>query len=96
MLPHFVAQDFQEVIEDLHDAGFPFEQEWFASHFEFRFPLIGQVTQRGVHIELRQAIEPWHVLGEEPAGGAHGAACRFVGRAGAGQGARHDRSAARA
>jgi uncharacterized protein (DUF2126 family) len=70
MLPHFVAQDFQEVLEDLNDAGFPFEQEWFAPHFEFRFPLVGQVTQRGIHIELRQAIEPWNVLGEEPAGGA--------------------------
>ncbi len=44
MLPHFVAQDFQEVIEELNDAGFPFEQEWFAPHFEFRFPLVGQIT----------------------------------------------------
>ncbi len=70
MLPHFVAQDFQEVIRDLNDAGFPFEQDWFASHFEFRFPLVGQITQRGIHVELRQAIEPWNVLGEEPAGGA--------------------------
>jgi uncharacterized protein (DUF2126 family)/transglutaminase-like putative cysteine protease len=70
MLPHFVAQDFQEVLEELNAAGFPFEQDWFDAHFEFRFPLVGQVTQRGIHIELRQAIEPWNVLGEEPAGGA--------------------------
>jgi len=69
MLPHFVARDFQEVIEELNDAGFPLEQEWFNSHFEFRFPLVGQITQRDIHIELRQAIEPWNVLGEEPAGG---------------------------
>ncbi len=69
MLPHFVARDFQEVIEELNDAGFPLEQQWFNSHFEFRFPLIGQVTHRDIHIELRQAIEPWNVLGEEPAGG---------------------------
>jgi uncharacterized protein (DUF2126 family) len=69
LLPHFVAQDFQEVLEDLRGAGFAFEQEWFAPHFEFRFPQIGQVTYRGVQLELRQAIEPWHVLGEEPAGG---------------------------
>mgnify|MGYP002621690295 CR=1 FL=1 len=70
MLPHFVAQDFQEVLHDLNGAGFEFEQEWFAPHFEFRFPQVGKVTQRGIEIELRQAIEPWHVLGEEPVGGA--------------------------
>ena len=69
MLPHFVAQDFQEVLDELKAAGFPMEQDWFAPHFEFRFPLLGQVTHRGVEIELRHAIEPWNVLGEEPGGG---------------------------
>jgi uncharacterized protein (DUF2126 family) len=69
MLPHFVSQDFQEVLDDLSGAGFHFDQQWFASHFEFRFPLIGQFTQRGIQVELRQAIEPWHVLGEQPAAG---------------------------
>jgi len=69
MLPHFVSQDFQEVLEELREAGFAFEQDWFNSHFEFRFPLVGQITERGVNLELRQAIEPWNVLGEEPAGG---------------------------
>ncbi len=43
--------------------------EWFAPHREFRFPRIGEFTQRDIHVELRQAIEPWYVLGEEPAGG---------------------------
>lgn len=69
MLPHFVAQDFQEVIAELVEAGYPLEPDWFAPHFEFRFPMCGQVTQQGVHLELRQAIEPWHVLGEEPGAG---------------------------
>jgi uncharacterized protein (DUF2126 family) len=69
MLPHFVAQDFHEVLGDLRDAGFGFDEQWFAPHFEFRFPLVGKVTHRGIEIELRQAIEPWHVLGEEPVGG---------------------------
>jgi uncharacterized protein (DUF2126 family) len=69
MLPHFVEQDFQDVLEEMRRAGFPFEDGWFAPHREFRFPALGCVTQRGVHLELRQALEPWHVLGEEPSAG---------------------------
>ena len=69
MLPHFVASDFRDVITDLQDAGYAFAHEWFDSHFEFRFPLIGEVAYTNVQIELRKAIEPWYVLGEESAGG---------------------------
>ncbi len=75
LLPHFVWRDFCDVIDDTQTAGFPLESDWFRPHYEFRFPLIGQVAQRDIHIELRQAIEPWYVLGEEPAGGA---TARFV------------------
>jgi uncharacterized protein (DUF2126 family) len=71
MLPHFVADDFSDVLADLGRSGFAFQPEWFAPHVEFRFPVHGSVTRRGVHVELRQALEPWYVLGEEPgAGGA--------------------------
>jgi uncharacterized protein (DUF2126 family)/transglutaminase-like putative cysteine protease len=67
MLPHYIAADFAEVISELNEQGFAFDQAWFDTHFEFRFPFIGRITQRNVEIELRQAIEPWHVLGEEAA-----------------------------
>jgi uncharacterized protein (DUF2126 family) len=40
--------------------------EWFAPHTEFRFPTYGSIQKRGIDLELRQAIEPWNVLGEEP------------------------------
>ncbi|MEX1040229.1 MAG: transglutaminase family protein [Pirellulaceae bacterium] len=70
MMPHFVWEDFVEVIRETAAAGIPLEREWFAPHFEFRFPKIGDFTRRGVYVELRKAIEPWYVLGEEPAGGA--------------------------
>jgi uncharacterized protein (DUF2126 family) len=70
LLPHFVWSDLHEVIDEIRDSGIPLEIDWFASHFEFRFPRIGTVNQSGIELELRQAIEPWYVLGEEPAGGA--------------------------
>jgi uncharacterized protein (DUF2126 family)/transglutaminase-like putative cysteine protease len=65
MLPHFVAQDLRHVIEDLNRAGYAFRYEWFAPFLEFRFPRYGTVSYDGMELELRQAIEPWHVLGEE-------------------------------
>ncbi len=70
MLPHFCETDFRDVIGDLRESGFPFEFDWFAPHFEFRFPFIGDLEQRDIHVELRTALEPWHVLGEEPGGGS--------------------------
>ncbi|HEX8913309.1 MAG TPA: transglutaminase family protein [Humisphaera sp.] len=75
LLPHFVRQDLEDVVEDLNDAGYPFQVEWFDPHFEFRFPHYGQVEPRGVVIDVRQAIEPWNVLGEEAGGGG---TVRFV------------------
>jgi uncharacterized protein (DUF2126 family) len=69
MLPHFCESDFRDVIRDLRESGYPFEPAWFAPHFEFRFPRIGSFAQRDVHVELRMALEPWHVLGEEPGAG---------------------------
>jgi uncharacterized protein (DUF2126 family) len=75
MLPHFCQTDFRDVLSDLREAGYPFQSEWFAPHFEFRFPRIGHFTQRDVQVELRTALEPWHVLGEE---GAPGGTVRYV------------------
>ena len=75
MLPHFVAQDFSDVLEDMRDAGFPMDMAWFAPHLEFRFPTFGTIQRRDINLEIRQAIEPWLVLGEEPAGGS---TVRFV------------------
>jgi uncharacterized protein (DUF2126 family) len=69
MLPHFVWSDFADVIDDLQNSGYAMKPEWFAPHLEFRFPHIGDLDSRNVHLELRQALEPWHVLGEEPGPG---------------------------
>lgn len=69
MLPHFVAQDIRDVVKDLRDAGYAFEESWFDPFVEFRFPRYGTVVYEGIEMELRQAIEPWNVLGEEVSGG---------------------------
>jgi uncharacterized protein (DUF2126 family) len=69
MLPHFVWQDLEDVLGEMSEAGYPFDPAWFAPHFEFKFPNIGSIANRGVQLEIRTALEPWHVLGEETAGG---------------------------
>jgi uncharacterized protein (DUF2126 family)/transglutaminase-like putative cysteine protease len=69
MLPHFIEEDIGDIVDDLRRWGMPFEGSWFAPHLAFRFPRYGEADYRGIHLELRQALEPWHVLGEEPGGG---------------------------
>ncbi len=70
MLPHFVAADMLDVVRDLQRAGYAYDFSWFTPFIEFRFPRYGTVTYENVRIELRQAIEPWNVLGEEISAGA--------------------------
>jgi uncharacterized protein (DUF2126 family) len=65
LLPHFIAQDFTDVLNELAQAGYAFKPEWFAPHLEFRFPKIGDYSVGGMALELRRALEPWRVLSEE-------------------------------
>jgi uncharacterized protein (DUF2126 family) len=65
MLPYFIWRDFEDVLGELQRAGWEWDSAWFVPHFEFRLPRMGEVHHGGVRIELRQAIEPWYVLGEE-------------------------------
>ena len=69
LLPYFVQQDFDAVIRELQRDGYNFDLAWFDPHVEFRFPVYGRVCYEGIEVELRQAIEPWYVLGEEPGPG---------------------------
>jgi uncharacterized protein (DUF2126 family)/transglutaminase-like putative cysteine protease len=75
VLGTFVKMDFDDVIADLNDAGFAFDAAWFAPHFEFRFPVVGAVQANGIEVEIRNALEPWHVMGEE---GSIGGTVRYV------------------
>lgn len=65
MLSHYLWQDFKEVISGLNEFGLPMELSWFRPHLEFRFPKIGSVRVEGLELELRSALEPWPVMGEE-------------------------------
>jgi uncharacterized protein (DUF2126 family) len=75
MLPFFVWQDFEDVLSDLRRGGYAFEPSWFLPHFEFRFPLSGEISHQGIDLELRTALEPWHVMGEDVVAGG---TARFV------------------
>jgi uncharacterized protein (DUF2126 family) len=75
MLPYFVELDFSDVLAEQRLAGYELEASWFAPHFEFRFPKYGDVAMLGVELELRAALEPWNVLGEE---GAAASTVRYV------------------
>ncbi len=65
MLPHFLWADFEDVIADLRAAGMALDARWFLPHLEFRFPVLGAIERAGVVLQLRQALEPWLVLGEQ-------------------------------
>jgi uncharacterized protein (DUF2126 family)/transglutaminase-like putative cysteine protease len=75
LMPHFVEQDFADVIAQMREEGYALELDWFAPHLEFRFPKYGDIELRGMRLELRQALEPWHVMGEE---GSSAGAVRYV------------------
>ena len=65
MLHHYVWGDMQEVVTELQEADYSFEMAWLEPFFEFRFPKLGSINIQDIELELRMAIEPWHVLGEE-------------------------------
>ena len=69
LLPYFVEADFADVIAELRSSGAPMNADWFAPHFEFRFPKHGEFATLGMELELRHALEPWHVMGEESGAG---------------------------
>ena len=75
LLPTFVQMDFADIMREMREAGYAFDTAWFAPHLEFRFPIVGHVQTSGMELTIRNALEPWHVMGEE---GTSGGTARYV------------------
>jgi uncharacterized protein (DUF2126 family) len=75
LLPHFVLAGLRGRLEDTCAHGCPSKPEWFAPHMEFRFPQDRRFRRARHRGRAAQALEPWHVMGEE---GAIGGTVRFV------------------
>jgi uncharacterized protein (DUF2126 family) len=69
MLPHYLEEDFAQVLQFLRSGGYDFRQEWFAPFFAFRFPECGTLQVGDAQLTIHAALEPWPVMGEEPVGG---------------------------
>ncbi|MGF1464481.1 MAG: DUF2126 domain-containing protein [Maricaulaceae bacterium] len=76
MLPDVLWADFGRALDQI-SAGSEVRiaRDWFKAQYDFRFPRAGLIHHDGVEVELRNALEPWHVLGEE---GLAGGVARFV------------------
>ncbi len=65
LLPHWMWRDFEDVLAHLAAHGVALPALGYRPFLELRCPLIGELDVRGAIIEVRNAIEPWNVLGEE-------------------------------
>ncbi len=75
LLPYFMWRDFEGVLGYLAQQGIALPPDAFRSFVELRCPLVGTLPIGDGRLEIRNAIEPWHVLGEEA---TQGGTARYV------------------
>jgi uncharacterized protein (DUF2126 family) len=68
-LPWFLGRDLEAVLRHVNRHGFSFRSAWFQPHLQFRFPIITQFQTNNVEWSLRQALEPWPVMGDHTGAG---------------------------
>ncbi len=64
LLPHFLWQDFLDVMAYVNYEEELLSADWYSVFLEFRLPTLGAITKEGIELELRSALQPWNVLGE--------------------------------
>lgn len=75
LLPLWLGRDLGDVLAFLAARGLPLPAQAYQAFLDLRCPLVGRLQAGEVTLEVRNALEPWHVLGEEP--GASGTS-RYV------------------
>ncbi|HEY1418666.1 MAG TPA: transglutaminase family protein [Myxococcaceae bacterium] len=65
LLPYWMWSDFEEVLAHLSDRGVALPGEAYRPFLELRCPVAGRIEAGDVALEIRNALEPWNVLGEE-------------------------------
>jgi uncharacterized protein (DUF2126 family) len=65
LLPYFLWRDFEDVLAHLAAHGVVLPTDAYRPFVDLRCPLAGALEVGAARIEVRNAIEPWHVLGEE-------------------------------
>jgi uncharacterized protein (DUF2126 family)/transglutaminase-like putative cysteine protease len=65
LLPTWLWRDFEDVLAHLERSGLPLPGDAYRVFLEYRCPVVGVLRAGDVKLELRNAIEPWNVLGEE-------------------------------
>jgi len=65
LLPHWLWQDFESVLAHVSSRGVSLDPAGYRPFLELRCPLAGTMRCGEVAIEVRNGLEPWHVLGEE-------------------------------
>ena len=75
LLPFWLWRDMEEVLGHLEARGVGLPPAAYRPFVEFRCPVVGRLQVGGTTVEVRNALEPWPVLGEEP---GTGGTSRFV------------------
>jgi uncharacterized protein (DUF2126 family)/transglutaminase-like putative cysteine protease len=65
LLPYYLWHDFEDVLVHLAAHGVALPADGYRPFVELRCPLAGAIEVGPARVEVRTAIEPWHVLGEE-------------------------------
>ncbi|MGK3997455.1 DUF2126 domain-containing protein [Sorangium sp. So ce1024] len=65
LLPYYLWRDFEDVLDYLKQRGLALPADAYRPFIELRCPVVGTLHAGDVTLEVRNAIEPWHVLGEE-------------------------------